>query len=352
MQEGDAEALRLWKLFNDISQPEYERQYKRLGVWFDEFKGESYYNRFRDELVAELTEKGLLVESEGARIVDLEAFKMPPCLILRSDGGALYATRDIPAAIDRFKSHRFDKILYVTDVRQSLHFAQFFKVLELMGYEWASSMEHVPYGVLSLQDGPLSSRYGKIILLTDLIDEGVRRVRAVIDEKNPDLANRDEVAEQVGIGALIFSSLYNSRTKDNVFTLDKALSFEGETGPYAQYTHARACAVLAKSGRRVAAPTGDVDCTLLNEDCVLEIVKLIADFPERVQTAAERNEPFLVARFVIALAQAFNKFYHECPILGAETEGLREARLGLVAAVKAVLADGLGLLGVAAPERM
>jgi arginyl-tRNA synthetase len=267
---------------------------------------------------------------------------------LRKDGGTLYPTRDIASALYRKKEYDFHKAVYVTDMRQNLHFAQWFKVVELMGHEWAEGLVHVPYGLLSLQDGPLSSRYGNVILLDHLMDEGVSRVLKVIDEKNPDLENRAEVAEQVGVGALIFSSLYNSRVKDNVFTLDKALSLEGETGPYAQYTHARASAVLQKAGE---INFTNVDLTLF-DNTVLEIVKLLADFPKRVEAAAQKHEPFLIARYVIALSQAFNKFYHDCPILGAETEGLKTARLALVYAVKTVLKAGLGLLGIAAPEKM
>ncbi|MCL2576737.1 MAG: arginine--tRNA ligase [Defluviitaleaceae bacterium] len=362
MQNGDEEGLRIWKWFCDLSMKEYQRIYDRLDVNFDLTRGESYYNGRMEAIAESLEKKGLLIESEGAKIVNLEEYNMPPCLILRSDGGTLYPTRDIAAAIDRYETFEFIKCLYVTGNEQSLHFAQWMKVVELMGYPWASGLEHIPYGMYLFESGKMSTRRGEVIKMEDLLEEAVAKTLAIINEKNPNLANKETVAAQVGVGALKFNKLYNSRIKDTMFDWDRMLNFEGETGPYVQYTHARACSVLKKSlpddSRMdfgalglalISGPT--FDAYLLTDDEAFDVLRLIHDFPEKIKDAAEKYEPFIIARQLVALAQAYNAFYHEHKVL-TDDEPTRRARLALTAAVRQVLKTGLELLGISAPVVM
>lgn len=348
MQNGDEEALRLWSWFRQISLSEMDKTYKRLDISFDSYRGESYYNDKMDAVVDELKEKNLLVKSDGAMIVDLEPYKMPPCLILRADGGTLYPTRDIASAFDRKNLYDFYKAVYITDLRQSMHFAQFFKVIELMGYTWAQDLVHVPYGLLSLEGGSLSSRKGNVILLEELFDEARDRILQVINEKNPELENKNEVAEQVGIGAIIFSTLFNNRIKDVVFSWERILNFDGETGPYVQYTHARCASVLEKAGE---IDFSDPSFELLSDDASFEVIRLLYDFPNKITEAADKLEPFVISRALVDIASAFNKFYHDNSILNSEEE-LKKARLYLVSCVKTVIKTGLNLIGISAPGKM
>ncbi|MDR2650532.1 MAG: arginine--tRNA ligase [Clostridiales bacterium] len=347
MQNGDEEALRIWKWFVDISLIEYQRIYKRLGITFDSYRGESYYDNMLDAVVGELRKKNLLVKSDGAMIVDLSEYKMPPCLILRSDGGSLYPTRDIATALERKQTYDFYKSLYVTALDQNLHFAQWMKVIELMGYPWAKDMLHIPYGLVVFEGGKLSTRGGKAPKMEDLLEEAVARAAVIIEEKNPGLYDKASVAEQVGVGAVIFNQLYNNRIKDVLFDLDRMLSFDGETGPYVQYTAARANSVLKK------APPGlkEMDCSLLTDNYSYEVVRLLDAFPERVMDAGEKYEPFIISRYLVSLAQAFNKFYHNNIILSDDRE-LSAARIILTQCVRDILKRGLGLLGINSPEEM
>ena len=349
MQDGDEEAISLWKWFYDISIKEFERVYEKLGVKFDYYTGESFYNDKMDAVVEELKAKNLLVESNGAMIVDLEDAKMPPCLILRTDGGTLYATRDITAALYRKKTYDFDKCIYVTAIDQNLHFAQWFKVIEKMGYDWSKDLVHVPFGLVSLEDGKLSTRKGKVVLMEDLLNEAVKKTTGIIDEKNPDLPNKEEVAKQVGIGAVIFDDLYNGRIKDIVFSWDRMLNFDGETGPYVQYTHARACSVLKKAGYDKKAE--NIYYSVLTDDAAADVCKTIALFNDKIKEAANRYEPSVIARYLVDVAQSFNKFYHDNIIL-ADDENVKNARLALVDAVRTVIKSGLAILGIDAPEQM
>lgn len=349
MQDGDEEAISLWKWFYDISIKEFERVYEKLGVKFDYYTGESFYNDKMDAVVKELKAKNLLVESNGAMIVDLEDAKMPPCLILRTDGGTLYATRDITAALYRKKTYDFDKCIYVTAIDQNLHFAQWFKVIEKMGYDWSKDLVHVPFGLVSLEDGKLSTRKGKVVLMEDLLNEAVKKTTGIIDEKNPDLPNKEEVAKQVGIGAVIFDDLYNGRIKDIVFSWDRMLNFDGETGPYVQYTHARACSVLKKAG--YDKKVENIDYSVLTDDAAADVCKTIALFNDKIKEAANRYEPSVIARYLVDVAQSFNKFYHDNIIL-ADDENVKNARLALVDAVRTVIKSGLAILGIDAPEQM
>ena len=348
MQEGDKEALDLWKWFCEISMKEFNRIYKRLDITFDSYAGESFYNDKMDAVVEELKEKNLLTESQGAQIVDLEKYNMPPCLILRSDGGTLYPTRDIAAAFYRKKTYNFDKCIYVTALDQNLHFAQWFKVVELMGYDWAKDLVHTPFGLVSLGDGKLSTRKGHVVLMEDILNMSVEKTLNIIEEKNPNIKNKKEIAEEVGIGAIIFDDLYNSRIKNVVFDFDRMLNFDGETGPYAQYTHARACSIIRKAEE---VEINNTDYSLLNDDASFNVCKVINEFPDKLKEAADKNEPYIVSRQIIELCKAFNKFYNENNILNSE-ENLKEARLSLVYAVKYVLKNSLALLGLKAPEQM
>ncbi len=348
MQDGDDEAITLWKWFYDLSIKEFERVYDILGVKFDAYTGESFYNDKMDAVVQELKDKKLLTESNGAQIVDLEDCSMPPCLIIRSDGGTLYATRDITAALYRKKTYDFDKCIYVTAIDQNLHFAQWFKVIEKMGYDWAKDLVHVPFGLVSLESGKLSTRHGNVVLMEDLLKGSIDETKKIIDEKNPNLPDKENVAKQVGIGAVIFNDLYNGRIKDVVFSWSRMLNFDGETGPYVQYTNARACSVIKKAG--------DVDLTkagysALSDEASFEVCKLLNNYPTKIQDAADKYEPSVISRYLVDLSQAFNKFYHDNPII-VDDEGVKAARLTLVKAVNSVLVNGLALLGISAPEQM
>ena len=349
MQEGDKEALELWKWFVDISMKEFNRIYDRLDIKFDSYKGESFYNDKMAAVVDEIKDKNLLVESEGAKIVDLSEYNMPPCLILRSDGGTLYPTRDISAAIYRKHTYDFEKCIYITALDQNLHFAQWFKVVELMGYDWSKDLVHVPFGLVSLGDGKLSTRKGHVVLMEDILNSAVEKTLNIIDEKNPDLNNKQVVAEQVGIGAVIFNDLYNSRIKNVVFDLQKMLNFDGETGPYVQYTHARACSILRKAD--VSEIDFDIDFSLLNDDASVDVCRVLGEYPDKLIDAAEKYEPYIVTRHLVALCQAFNKFYHDNSILGSDGD-VKKARIALTYAVKTVIASGLSVLGIKAPEEM
>ncbi len=349
MQEGDEEALKLWKWFVDISMKEFNRIYDRLNIKFDSYKGESFYNDKMASVVKEIKEKNLLKESEGAQIVDLSEYNMPPCLILRRDGGTLYPTRDISAAIYRKKTYDFEKCIYITALDQNLHFAQWFKVLELMGYDWYKDLIHIPFGLVSLGDRKLSTRKGHVVLMEDILNSAVEKTKSIIDEKNPNLKDKEKIAEDIGIGAVIFNDLYNSRIKNVVFDLQKMLNFDGETGPYVQYTHARACSILRKA--EISKIDFDIDFSLLCDDASVDVCRILNEYPDKIIDAAEKYEPYIVTRHIVALAQAFNKFYHDNSILGSDGD-LKKARIALTYAVKTVLCSALSIIGIKALEEM
>ena len=347
IENGDKEANELFDWFKALTLKYVNKIYDRLGVKFDSYNGERFYTDKMQPVIDELKEKGLLKESNGAQVVDLEAYGMPPCLILRSDGASLYATRDLAAAYYRKATYDFYKCLYVVAYQQNLHFKQLFKVLELLGKEWAKDMVHVAYGMVSLEDGAMSTRKGKVVWLEDVINKCVEKALKVIDEKNPDLADKREVAEKVGVGAVIFGALYNNKIKDIVFSYDKVLSFEGETGVYCQYTCARANSVVGKAeGKSRELPEKpDVNAE------EFEVVKALAAFPDAVKEAADKYEPSVIARYAVDLSQKFNKFYFECKILSAE-EGVRAQRLAITDATLITLKNALSLLGIGVPEKM
>ncbi len=347
IESGDREANELFEWFKSLTLDYVKKIYERLDVHFDSYAGERFYTDKMGPVIDELREKGLLKESNGAQIVDLEPYGMPPCLILRSDGASLYATRDIAAAIYRKNTYDFYKCLYVVAYQQNLHFRQFFKVLELMGKEWAKDLVHVAYGMVSLEDGAMSTRKGKVVWLEDVISKCVEKAYAVVNEKNPGLENKREIAEKVGVGAVIFGALYNNKIKDITFSYDRVLSFEGETSVYVQYTCARAASVLEKAGETACQLTDIAE----PGDEEFEVVKSLAAFPETVVEAAEKYEPSYVARYAVDLAQKFNKFYFDCKILTAE-EGVKQFRLALTGAVLRTLKNALGLLGIGVPDKM
>ena len=349
MEQGNKEALELWSWFKEISMKEFNRVYDLLGIEFDSFNGESFYNDKMEDVINELEDKQLLEVSEGARIVDLTEEDMPPCLITKKDGSSLYATRDITAAIYRKKTYDFEKNIYVTAIAQNLHFAQWFKVIEKMGYDWSDKLTHVSFGMVSMNNGKLSTRKGNVILLEDLLNESIEKTKEIIEAKNPNLANKEEVAKQIGIGAIIFNDLFNNRIKDVVFSWENILNFEGETGPYIQYTNARACSLLKKGNYETL--NKDINLDLVKDKYSMAIFKLIENFPAKIKEAADKLEPSLLTRYIVDLAKAFNKFYNENPIL-VEDKQLKEARLSIVYAINVIITKGLSLLGISAPKEM
>lgn len=348
LENGDKEAKELWQWFRDESLKEFARVYDLLDIEFDSYNGESFYSDKMDIVIDIIKDKGLLQESQGTNIVDLEEYNMPPALITKNDGSTLYMTRDLAAALYRKENYDFEKCIYVVGSQQSLHFQQLFKVLELVGFEWAKDMVHVPFGMVALEEGTMSTRKGRVVFLEDVLKQAIEKTKETMLTKNPNALNVDEIAKQVGVGAVVFQELSNSRIKDYTFSWSRTLSFEGETGPYVQYTHARCCAVLRKAEEEV---TTDINYELLNDVDSAEVLKVIASFNKTILNAMRKNEPHIITRFVLDLAQAFNKFYHDNSILVEDAE-LRKARLALVCATRQALENGLKLLGMQAPERM
>ena len=350
IENGDEECVKLFNLFKEITLKEVEKIYDELDIKFDSYAGESFYNDKMQPVIDELAQKGLLVESEGAKIVDLEKYGMPPCIILRSDGASLYATRDLAAACYRKEHYDFDKCLYVVAYQQNLHFKQIFKVLELMGKPWAKDLVHVAYGMVSLLDDngnqvAMSTRNGTVVLLEDVLKKCHEKCLEIIEQKNPDLEDKENVARQVGTGAVIFGALSNSKIKDIAFSYSKILNFDGETGPYVQYTAARIKSVLRKGGA-----IGKYEIKNVNED-EYQLIALLSTFPDVVKAAAERLEPFFVTRYAIDVASAFNKFYFDCKIIGDDVNETN-FRLAISSATLTVLSSALTLLGIKVPERM
>lgn len=347
LEDGDEEAVSLWKKFRESSLKEFQKVYDRLGVKFDSYNGEAFYNDKMDVVVQELKDKNLLTESNGAQVVNLDEYNMPPCIILKSDGATIYATRDLAAALYRKKKYNFVKSLYVVGGPQALHFKQVFKTLELAGNEWAKDCTHVSFGLVKFADRKLSTRKGEVIFLDDLLKESVNKTLEIINEKNPNLENKEEVAEKVGIGAMVFTYLKNSRDKDIVFDWNDMLSFEGETGPYVQYTYARAKSILRKFG----TVDGEVNYSLLTSKEEFELIKTLDGLNDAILNGIERNEPSVVTRYAIDVAKAFNKVYNALPIGTAEEE-VKKARLKLVEATSIVIKKALYLIGLETVEEM
>ncbi|WP_010235769.1 arginine--tRNA ligase [Clostridium arbusti] len=348
LENGESEETELWKKFRELSLKEFQNVYKLLDVKFDSYAGESFYNDKMDAVVEEIDKKGLLVDSNGARVVMLDEFNMPPCIIKKSDGATIYATRDLTAAEYRKNTYDFYKSIYVVGGEQKLHFKQVFKTLELMGYDWAKNCKHVSFGLVKFSDRKLSTRKGEVIFLEDLLNESISKTLEIINEKNPELENKDEVAKKVGVGAMVFTYLKNSREKDIVFDWKEMLSFDGETGPYVQYTYARAKSILRKLG----TASTEINYEKLNTSEEFELIKFIEGFQKSIFSAIDKLEPSILTRHVIDIAKAFNKFYNLRKIATEEDEEIKNARLKLVEATSQVIKNGLYLLGINTVERM
>ena len=355
LEQGSKEEVELWQWFREESLKEFQRVYDMLGIEFDSYNGESFYSDKMPRFEKELSDKGLLQESKGAQVVDLEDYKLGTALIKKSDGSSLYITRDIAAAVYRKENYDFYKNIYVVATQQNLHFQQLFKIIELMGYDWANQCVHVPFGMVRLEEGTMSTRHGRVVFLEDVLNGAIEKTREIIEEKNPNIENLEEITSQVGIGAVVFNELSNNRIKDYTFKWDQILNFDGETGPYVQYTHARCASLLRKAGEDIVAKAQDpknVDFALLaKSDSAYELTKLIYAFPGVVEQAGEKYEPSIITRHIIDIAQCFNKFYHDEHII-VDDEVEKISKIALVIATKRVIATGIGLLGMKAPERM
>ena len=346
MEMGDEQNLALWKWFIQISLEEYEKTYAQLGITFDSYLGESFYTDKMPAQVQKLRDAGLLKIDDGASIVDLDEYGMPPCLILKRDGSTLYPTRDIAAAVYRKENYHFDKCIYVTSTQQILHFKQWFKVVELMGYDWHDQLVHIPYGTVSIGGAKLATRTGNVVLLRDLFGAAIDKVTEIMEEKNPEMKGRTDVAEAVGVGAIVFYYLTNNRIKDIDFNMDDALSFDGNTGPYVQYTYARACSVLEKAGEPTAA---DFVITAPEEQALL---KVLSTYEEKVLMALRDYEPSVITRFILDVAVAFNRFYHNCRILSESDEAVKQTRIALTLATKHVLGSAFEMICLKKTEKI
>lgn len=347
LEEGDPEAVALWEKFRELSLKEFKKLYDDFNIEFDSYAGESFYTDKMPEVIDILREKNLLKESSGAQIVDLEQFNLPPCIILKSDGATIYATRDLAAAIYRKRTYDFYKCLYVVGNTQALHFKQVFSVLKLAGFDWADDCVHIGTSLVKFADRKLSTRKGDVIFAKEVVDEAVEKTLEIINTKNPNLENKEDVAKKVGMGAIIYTFLKNNMDKDIVFSWEDMLNFEGESGPYVMYSYVRGKSILRKAENIDINP----DLSNLKTDDEFYLAKHLSLFKETVKQAAERYEPFVINRYVTELAKVYNKFYNTHPILTADKE-VRDARLALTKAVTIVLATGLGLLGIQPPENM
>jgi arginyl-tRNA synthetase len=348
LEDGCEEEVTLWKTFKDLSLREFKKIYDLLNVEFDSYAGESFYSDKMDAVVDEIDKAGILVDSNGAKVVMLDDYNLPPCIVKKSDGATIYATRDLTAAIYRKKTYDFDKCIYVVGLDQSLYFRQIFATLKLMGKDWVDSCVHVGFGLVRFADKKLSTRKGDVIFLEDLLNRSIERTLEIINEKNPDLENKEEVAKKIGVGAVVFTYLKNNRERDIVFDWNEMLSFEGETGPYVQYSYARGKSIL----RKAPIVSENVDYSKLSSKEEFELVKILHGFNKSILNAINKLEPFIVTRYVIDVAKAFNKFYNAHSIINAEDEGVKVARIQLVKASCQVIKNGLNLLGIDVVEKM
>ncbi len=350
LEENDQEAYAYWVRFRQLSLDNYAQIYDLLGIEFEHYHGESHYNEMLDSVIKLVQDRGIARESEGALIVDLEPYGLPPVMLRKKDGATLYITRDLAAAIYRKETFDFARSIYVVGAEQTLHFQQLFKVLELLGFKWAHDCVHVPFGLIRFKDGRMSTRAGKIILLEEVLRRSIELARKIIEEKNPDLADKESAAKVVGLGAVRFGDLSNDRIKNIEFDWEKVLDFSGETAAYIQYAHARICSILRKA--EPATLTWDDEAvSLMVAEEEVTLIKMLALLPEKIIAAAENYRPSVLARYLIEVAREFNRFYHNCPVLGSEG-ALQHGRLLLIDATRQVIANGLALLGIEAPEEM
>jgi len=347
LEQGDEEALQLWQWMKDFSMIEFNRVYDLLDCEFDSFDGESFYSDKMPAILDELREKKIVKKDAGAEIVDLEEYGMPPSLITKSDGSSLYVTRDIAAAVYRKNHYDFYKNVYVVGAPQQLHFKQWMQIVKLMGHEWADDCEHVKFGMVAMEDGKMSTREGRVVKLEDVLVKAKESIKAIIEEKNPDLANKDEVARQVGVGAVVFQELFHNRIKDYVFSWEKMLSAEGESGPYVQYAHARACSLI----KNIEVGDTAVDYSILKDDASMEVIRQLSKYEVTIQDAARKYEPSIITRYVTSLAQMFNSFYNANRI-SDQTPEIQAARIALVKAVKITIKNALHLITIEAPEQL
>lgn len=351
LEDGDEYCVKIWQKFRELSLKEFQRIYDLLDIQFDSWNGEAFYTDKMQEVKDILEKNNKLVESEGARVVDLSKEDMPPCIIEKSNGSTTYATRDLAAILYRARTYNFDKALYVTSYEQILHFKQVFETAKYLDLDekYTNGLVHVPYGMVMLKTGKMSTRDGNVVKIEDLLKEAIAKVKIIIENKNPELENKEDIATKVGIGAVIFNDLYNSRIKDEIFDWDIMLNFNGETGPYMQYIYVRTKSLLEKAG--YIPKIENVDFTKLQDDASLKVIKLIYTFEDILKQSAEKYEPYIIARYLIHLAQAFSSFYNENKIIGEE-KGLQDARLFLTYSVGIVLKIGAGLLGIQMPDKM
>ena len=350
LEDGDEETTELWSYFREQSLVEFKRVYDMLGVKFDSYNGEAFYSDKMDEVVDILREKGLLVESQGAQVVDLSDLNMPPCIILKSDGATIYATRDIAAALYRHRTYDFDKNIYVVGTPQALHFKQIFAVMERAGWEWSKDCTHVGFGLVKLPGKSMSTRNGDVVFLEDVLNESIEKTKAIIENNGTQIDNIDEVSKKIGIGAILYTFLKNSREKDIVFAWDTMLDFDGESAPYCQYSYARGKSILR---RAEGIDYSEADFNNATSDDEYRLVKQLNAFGDAVKSAADKNEPFYINRYVTNLAKDFNKFYNANPILKSDVpENVKKARLAIVDAACSVIKTALNLLGIDTVESM
>ena len=351
LEDGDKECVELWTKFKDLSLKEFQKVYDILGIKFDSWNGEAFYTDKMQEVIDLLQKSGKLIESQGARIIDLEEYGMAPCLIQKSNGSSTYATRDLAAILYRARTYDFDKALYVTSYEQTLHFKQVFQVAKLLGLDkkYTDGLEHISYGMVLLETGKMSTRDGNVVKLEDLLNEAIERAKEIINEKNPKLKNKDEIAKKVGVGAVVFNDLSNSRVKDEIFNWDRILSFQGETGSYLQYTYVRTKSIIEKAG---GLPSFEnIDKKYLLEDSANKILKILYNFEKTLIQVTEKNEPCILSRYLIDLAKAYSNFYNENQIITKDKK-IQNTRIFLTYATGNVLKIGAKLLGIEMPDRM